>query len=41
MQNRFQRNIEYVRISVTDLYNLRCRYCMPEQDSRYMYQVGG
>ena len=24
------RRIEYVRISVTDLCNLRCRYCMPE-----------
>lgn len=24
------RNIEYMRISVTDRCNLRCRYCMPE-----------
>ena len=30
MRDCFQRNIEYVRISVTDLCNLRCRYCMPE-----------
>lgn len=25
----FQRKIEYLRLSVTDLCNLRCRYCMP------------
>ena len=31
MQDRYQRTIEYVRISVTDRCNLRCRYCMPEQ----------
>ena len=24
------RNIHYVRLSVTDLCNLRCRYCMPD-----------
>ena len=36
MQDRFQRKIEYVRISVTDLCNLRCRYCMPEQGIRKM-----
>jgi cyclic pyranopterin phosphate synthase len=27
----FQRKIEYLRLSVTDLCNLRCRYCMPLQ----------
>lgn len=36
MQDRFQRTIEYVRISVTDRCNLRCRYCMPEQGVRKM-----
>ena len=25
-----QRNIHYLRLSVTDLCNLRCRYCMPD-----------
>ena len=25
------RNIHYLRLSVTDLCNLRCRYCMPEE----------
>ncbi|MFH0799927.1 MAG: radical SAM protein [Pseudomonadota bacterium] len=28
--DRFQRHINYLRISVTDKCNLRCRYCMPE-----------
>ena len=31
MKDRFNRNIEYLRISVTDLCNLRCKYCMPEK----------
>ena len=25
-----QRNIHYLRLSITDLCNLRCRYCMPD-----------
>jgi len=31
MLDRFGRNIEYLRISVTDRCNLRCIYCMPEK----------
>lgn len=31
MQDRFGRTITYMRVSVTDLCNLRCRYCMPEE----------
>ncbi|MEX2369577.1 MAG: radical SAM protein [Bacteroidales bacterium] len=31
MLDRFNRNITYLRISVTDRCNLRCRYCMPEE----------
>ena len=31
MTDRFGRNISYLRISVTELCNLRCRYCMPEE----------
>ncbi|MDP7285828.1 MAG: radical SAM protein, partial [Dehalococcoidales bacterium] len=27
----FQRPIDYLRISVTDRCNLRCRYCMPAE----------
>ncbi len=30
MIDRLGRNITYMRISVTDKCNLRCRYCMPE-----------
>lgn len=30
MYDRFNRNISYLRISVTDRCNLRCIYCMPE-----------
>ncbi len=30
MVDRFSREITYLRISVTELCNLRCRYCMPE-----------
>ncbi|EYE88339.1 hypothetical protein Q428_08505 [Fervidicella metallireducens AeB] len=30
MRDRYMRNIDYARISVTDLCNLRCIYCMPE-----------
>jgi cyclic pyranopterin phosphate synthase len=29
--DRFNRNLNYLRISVTDRCNLRCRYCMPEE----------
>ena len=31
MIDRYGRNITYLRISVTDKCNLRCRYCMPEE----------
>ncbi|MFZ0282083.1 MAG: radical SAM protein [Bacteroidales bacterium] len=31
MYDRFNRSIDYLRISVTDRCNLRCRYCMPEE----------
>ena len=31
MLDRFGREISYLRLSVTDLCNLRCRYCMPEE----------
>lgn len=29
MRDRFNRNINYMRISLTDLCNIRCKYCMP------------
>lgn len=31
MLDKFNRNIEYLRISVIDRCNLRCVYCMPEE----------
>ena len=31
MRDQFGREIEYLRISLTDLCNLRCVYCMPEE----------
>ena len=31
MFDRFNRKLNYLRISVTDRCNLRCTYCMPEE----------
>ena len=31
MRDSFGRSIDYLRISITDLCNLRCRYCMPAE----------
>lgn len=31
LTDKFHRKIDYLRISVTDKCNLRCRYCMPEE----------
>lgn len=31
MQDNFARQITYLRISITDRCNYRCRYCMPEE----------
>ena len=31
MKDNCQREITYLRLSVTDLCNLRCRYCMPAE----------
>ena len=31
MLDQYKRKIDYIRISVTDRCNLRCRYCMPEE----------
>lgn len=31
MLDNYQRDINYLRISVTDRCNLRCRYCMPKE----------
>ncbi|MBM7624534.1 GTP 3',8-cyclase MoaA [Sporohalobacter salinus] len=31
MEDKFERQIDYLRVSVTDRCNLRCFYCMPEE----------
>ena len=31
MIDGYGRNINYLRLSVTELCNMRCRYCMPEE----------
>jgi len=36
MFDRFNRPINYLRISVTDRCNLRCSYCMPEEGIRLL-----
>lgn len=33
MIDNFGRNITYLRISITDMCNLRCRYCMPDEQN--------
>ncbi len=37
MLDRYNRNINYLRISVTDRCNLRCIYCMPEEGVKLMH----
>ncbi len=36
MQDQFLRRIDYLRISVTDRCNLRCKYCMPVDGIEWM-----
>jgi len=36
MQDQFRRQIEYLRISVTDRCNLRCQYCMPPEGVEWL-----
>ncbi|TYO96664.1 cyclic pyranopterin monophosphate synthase subunit MoaA [Geothermobacter ehrlichii] len=31
LADRFGRHLDYLRLSITDRCNLRCRYCMPEE----------
>ena len=31
MRDQYNRTIDYMRISITDRCNLRCKYCMPEE----------
>lgn len=36
MHDQFKRQIEYLRISVTDRCNLRCQYCMPPEGVQWI-----
>jgi cyclic pyranopterin phosphate synthase len=36
MLDQYNRRINYLRISVTDRCNLRCRYCMPEEGVKFL-----
>ncbi|MBO8169261.1 MAG: GTP 3',8-cyclase MoaA [Thermoanaerobacteraceae bacterium] len=36
MLDKFGRNIDYLRVSVTDRCNLRCRYCMPPEGVKHL-----
>ena len=36
MKDRFGREINYLRVSVTDNCNLRCVYCMDEKDNKFL-----
>jgi len=31
MQDKFKRDINYLRVSITDFCNFRCQYCMPKE----------
>jgi len=34
--DRYGRTFTYLRVSVTDLCNLRCVYCMPEEGMKWL-----
>ena len=36
MKDKFGREIDYLRVSVTDKCNLRCIYCMDEKDNTFL-----
>lgn len=38
MKDQFNREITYLRVSITDLCNLRCKYCMPEEVCRKRHE---
>lgn len=39
MKDQFGRNIDYMRISVTNACNLSCRYCMPEKREQFLREL--
>ena len=36
MKDGYGRKLDYLRISVTDKCDMRCRYCMPEEGIRHL-----
>ena len=36
MKDKFGREIDYLRVSVTDNCNLRCIYCMSEKENNFL-----
>jgi len=36
MRDQFNRDLNYLRVSITDRCNLRCAYCMPEEGVEHM-----
>ena len=36
MKDKFKREIDYLRLSVTDNCNLRCIYCMDEKENNFL-----
>lgn len=36
MKDKFGREVDYLRVSVTDNCNLRCIYCMEEKDNKFL-----
>ena len=36
LKDRFERRLNYVRISITDRCNYRCVYCMPEEGLQWI-----
>ncbi len=39
LKDRFGRAISYLRVSITDRCNLRCRYCRPQQEFQWLPQA--
>ncbi len=40
MQDRFGHHVSYLRVSVTDRCNERCRYCMPDELQEWLPRAG-
>lgn len=40
MEDRFGHRISYLRVSITDRCNERCRYCMPEEQQAWLPREG-